>query len=200
MAYRIPADPGLASSPETRNCQSPSCHECPRKAMTQSVTDHSLQRHVSVSLEILRTLILTQSQLFLQSSDGDERSVSAWPRPDFIYTHHFLTNFMKCNRLCYWCTPAARQPMIEPDEIESYRAELDEACRTLPWDRILNAHESFGPILHLLRKTIAPTSAGSVKLEVDGATKQADAHGNKHGRRQETSTIPGGQRTHSPLS
>jgi hypothetical protein len=35
------------------------------KAVTQYVTDHFLQRHVSVTLEILGTLIMAQYQLFL---------------------------------------------------------------------------------------------------------------------------------------
>jgi hypothetical protein len=82
--------------------------------MAQYVTNHFLQRHVPVTLEILRTLILAQYQLFLQSAGGDERSVSARPRPDFRCTRHFLTNFMKRNRLADRCTRAIRRPVIDP--------------------------------------------------------------------------------------
>jgi hypothetical protein len=141
------------------------------KAMTRYITDHFLQCHVPVTLEILRTLIMAQHRLFLQSAGGDERSVSTRPRPNFRVTRHFITNIMKRNCLSYRCTRAARWPVIDPEEVERYRAEFEEAYATVPWDRTLNADESFSLIFYLPRKMIAATGVETVKVEVDGERK-----------------------------
>jgi hypothetical protein len=85
--------------------------------------------------------------------------------------HHFLTNFMKRNRLSYRCARAARRPVTDPEEVEHYRAELEEVYVTPPWDRVLNADESFWLILYLPRKTVAPARAETVKVEIDSDLK-----------------------------
>jgi hypothetical protein len=48
----------------------------PKKAITENMIDHFFQHHVPAALEILRTLIVTQYQLFFQNTGGDEKSVS----------------------------------------------------------------------------------------------------------------------------
>jgi hypothetical protein len=55
--------------------------------------------------------------------------------------------------------------VIDPKEVERYRADLEEAYGTLPWDRILNADESFWLSLYLPGKTVAPTGAETVKVD-----------------------------------
>jgi hypothetical protein len=167
MPYRIPAEPRLAFWPEMRNCQSPGFYKYTRKG-TYPVCDRSLP---SISCTCyfgeLRILILTQYQLFFQSTDGDERFVSTRPRLNFICTRHFLTNCLRRNRLCYRCTRAASWRVIEPDGVEHHRAKFDEMYTILLWDRILSADESPELILCLPRKTVAPTRTETVKSEVD---------------------------------
>jgi hypothetical protein len=57
--------------------------------------------------------------------------------------------------------------VIEPGEAERCRVGLDDVDETLPWDRILNADESFWLVLYLARKRIAPTGVEIAKLKAD---------------------------------
>jgi hypothetical protein len=57
-----------------------------------------------VTLDILRSLVLAKYQEFSQSSV----MTTGHPTIDFKCTRHFLTNFMKRNRLSSRCTRATR--------------------------------------------------------------------------------------------
>jgi hypothetical protein len=130
-------------------------------------TNHFLSRHVPVTLDIFRSLVLTKYQEFSQRSV----MTTGHPKIDFKCRRYFLTNFIKRIQLSYRCTRAARRPAIDPVEVERYRVELAEVSDNTPWDRILTADNSFWLILYVLRKTIAPMRVDPVKVNVDGDHK-----------------------------
>jgi hypothetical protein len=143
--------------------------------IAQYITERFLERHVPITLAVLRTIILTKYQEFLQPSN-DLEDLMIWmrtirPRDNFICTRHFLANFMRRNRLSYRCVRAMRRPVINEEEVQRYCQEITKAYQTLPWDRILNADESFWLILYLPAKTVAATGAETVKVYIDGDPK-----------------------------
>lgn len=137
------------------------------KQVADEIADHFLSRHVPVTLDILRSLVLAKYQEFSQASI----TTTGHPKRPFKCTRHFLTNFMRRNQLSYRCTRPARRPAIDPIEVERYRSELAEIHENTPWDRILNADESFWLILYVPMKTVAPTGVETVKVSVDGDPK-----------------------------
>jgi len=101
--------------------------------------------------------------------DGTGRTVL--PRQRFRCTRHFLTNFLKRNRISYRCTRPSRRPVIDPEEVKVFREQLTAAYESTRWDHILNADESFWLVLYLPRKTLGPTGVETVEVEVDGDPK-----------------------------
>jgi hypothetical protein len=123
-----------------------------------------------VTLAVLRNLIL--NYVHGTAEMEGHGLFAANPRwMEFTCTRHFLTNYMKRNQLSYRCTRAARRPAINPDEVERYHTELAEIHKTIPWDHIVNADESFWLVLYLPQKTVAPTGIETVKVEIDGDPK-----------------------------
>jgi hypothetical protein len=144
-------------------------------AIAHYITERFLERHVPITLSVLRVIVLAKSEEFLADAgdiDGEAEHMRTPPRRQaFVCSRHFLSDFMKRNHLSYRCVRAARRPMIDQSEVERYRAEISEAYRTLPWDRILNADESFWLILYLPGKTVAEAGVETVKVHTEGDPK-----------------------------
>jgi hypothetical protein len=146
------------------------------------VPDHFLARHLPLTMQSLRHLILiwdakryeneaTQRAPGIPPTRHDGMIASVDRERTFECNRHFLSSFVHRNQLSYCCVRVARRCPIHQDKVTTCRTELLTAYQNFPSRSILNADEICCLIVWQPRKTVVEMGEESVKSKSRGIQK-----------------------------